>query len=241
MECGSDGCGGSCGTCGDGQVCAGDRCVCGTKQGVYCDSATSRRRVDANGFVSAVEACPSGQPCRCGECLVDVCGELSDVLCAPTDQCCQIWGYYGNDEYTCCPAGTECCNFFSCCGPGEHCQHYADHYNLDHCIKDDEQFCGPEEQIVGAECKPTGTCKLEETCCLAEDSCFLGCCAVDEQCCFSRFQPTCCKLGDVCCGDGCCPKGTECCGGFPPCCVDKAIGCHAEDYWTHCQSGYGYD
>ena len=90
-ECGPDGCGGSCGTCGAAAVCGGGQCLV---DGAECDDG---------GF-----ECAGTVVVFCAE------GQLNSSDCADLDQVCGYDGEFGwfdcADEATCTPscAGREC-------------------------------------------------------------------------------------------------------------------------------------
>jgi hypothetical protein len=68
--CGSDGCGGSCGACNAGQVCAGGTCCQPESRGATCASRCGTR-LNTCGRPVACATCPAGQVCLSnGSCAI---------------------------------------------------------------------------------------------------------------------------------------------------------------------------
>ena len=145
--CGDDGCGGSCGACGDGEACQEGACV-------VCDPQCEGRICGDDGCGGSCGACPPGEACTtqgaCVPCEID----CEDKVCGP-DGCggscgacppggtCNDWGQcVGGCEPEC--LGRECgpdaCGG-SCgaCADGELCT------DLGHCVEAPD--CGAVTKI----------------------------------------------------------------------------------------------
>ncbi|MBM4373352.1 MAG: IPT/TIG domain-containing protein, partial [Deltaproteobacteria bacterium] len=152
--CGSDGCGGSCGDCGDGELCTGEGlCVCvphcaGLQCGPdgcggSCGACPPQYACDPEGQCACVPDC-AGKDCgsdgcggSCGGCPINhVCTEAFACLCVPACQgkTCGTDGCGGSCGG--CPPGTVC--LFGECQEG--------------CNGDGD--CGLLEECVGGYCHP---------------------------------------------------------------------------------------
>jgi hypothetical protein len=117
--CGSDGCGGSCGSCRGNQVCQGGMCctpepltttcsgLCGTRtnncnQSVTCPSCTANRTCLSNG--SCADPC-GGADCP-GGCVCGLPNAAGTSYCVASSAC---------------PTGPSCATTADC-PPGSHCQ-----------------------------------------------------------------------------------------------------------------------
>jgi hypothetical protein len=200
IECGSDGCGGSCGTCNPGFECNAFG-LCQVVGGPSC-----------NGFC---EKKPSGGSCWCdnlcfinGDCCGDVC-----TFCSYLAGCC---------EQDC--AGKECgddgcggtcgtCELGYDCDAGGHCQPAPES-----CAG----YCGGSP--------PGGTCSCEEECFLAGNCCSDLCirCPFTPGCCDQDCTGK--KCGDDGCGGSCgnCEPGFACDGWNQ--CVAVTYSCNGYCY-----------
>lgn len=114
--CGSDGCGGQCGTCPDGQTCSSSG-TCGCASGVLCADGTCHQCCTASdcsasmGGVSECWRCFQG---TCGYysgfCLGGVCGVSSDDVVGHCLECGSV-GSLGGDS---CNASVPCCSGYTC-------------------------------------------------------------------------------------------------------------------------------
>ncbi len=195
VECGSDGCGGSCGSCPDLETCNAGSCVC---QFETCGDA----------------CCQSGQSCFQGSCCTPQCGgkECGDDGCGGS---CGSCGFAHECEAGQCVWQVFCGN--GLCEPdaGEDCQSCDADCNCGNgaiCLEDGS--CCPL-QCAGKECGPDG-CGGECGDCQALSTCTDGLCICD----FEACGATCCPQGEVCHQGACClPQcdGKECgddgCGG----------------------------
>jgi len=134
-ECGDDGCGGSCGSCGDNAVCNSNKCECKSGFGNCNDR-----------WDDGCEANFSTDPHHCSDCATD-CGDNS--LCNNKTCACQI-GYANcdglwfngceinlNNPNTC---GTNCSNIVNCgqnsvCNSGS-CGCISGYYNCNSSLSD---------------------------------------------------------------------------------------------------------
>ncbi len=95
-QCGDNGCGGSCGSCGDGQVCEGNQCVCVPKcEGKSCgeDGCGGSCGECEAGLICADNQCVCEPQCEgkscgddgcggsCGDCDVDECDSSEAAVC----------------------------------------------------------------------------------------------------------------------------------------------------------------
>lgn len=104
-ECGDDGCGGSCGTCGIGPQwsCVAGKCVCTP----YCAGAVCGK----DGCGGLCGTCPAGQVCAGGKCVTQTCTpnctarQCGDGGCPDQPDACGV-----------CPAGQTCSMWGQCQG-----------------------------------------------------------------------------------------------------------------------------
>ena len=240
-ECGDDGCGGSCGACGDGEVCsAGGMCVaddeCGdvTYAG-YCDGNTLVWCEDGKLYSSdcglygsylcqwvpdnegyyCVYQSPCEPDCVAKECGDDGCGGTCGAC--PPDMSCD-GGVCIEEPCTPDCAGKECgddgCgDLCGTCGAGFHCDAFT-------CLPDcvpacSDKACGADG--CGGSC---GTCPEDQNC--VDGVCTEGPCEVD---CNDK------ECGDDGCGGSCgaCGDGETCEDGIcvqvcQPDCAGKQCG-----------------
>jgi len=180
-ECGSDGCGGSCGECDEFSKCTKGKCVkeectpkCDGKEcgedgcGGSCGECTKA------GFVCEEGACVCKPDCTDMECGPDGCGG-SCGTCSGVNVACK--------DGVCGCAGAECGD--GCCGMNQVCT------DLGECctLKCDGKECGEDE--CGGVC---GTCVGSNV------ICHEGKCACPGFFC----GQVCCMAGEVCLGDSTC-------------------------------------
>ena len=127
--CGSDGCGGTCGECGENRLCQSGQCVCpnaccsnadcgfqGACESGVCD-CKSGARFCAGACIPEEDCCTSAecqanQTCQDGQCVCLPAHKACDGACIPQDTCCN-----GS-----CDAGEDCLGNNSCatsCGGGD--------------------------------------------------------------------------------------------------------------------------
>ena len=86
-ECGPDGCGGTCGTCEQGQACENGTCPTGV-----CEPNCGGKQCGPDGCANTCGACPPGLSCNdSGQCVSNCMGDCSDKQCG-TDGCGQSCG-----------------------------------------------------------------------------------------------------------------------------------------------------
>ncbi len=190
-ECGPDGCGGSCGACGDEEKCQGGVCV------VVCVPDCSDSECGNNGCGGSCGSCLPGFECIDGICEEPCQPSCFSAECGP-DGCGGVCGYCGPAET--CSADGQCVPYGYCgddiCGDGESCQN---------CISD----CG--ECSTGCEATFDPGCDA----CSCEDCV----CAQAPYCCGGSWDDFCVELCFECGGCGCVPQcdGKDCgpdgCGG----------------------------
>ncbi len=117
-ECGHDGCGGSCGECGDGQFCMDGGCK------DVCESACAGKQCGTSG--------DDGE-CDCGECsagMLCVSGMCENATCIPSCKGKECGSDGCGDDTGCggCLPGSFCSPFFQCTSCGAGC--WADYENL---------------------------------------------------------------------------------------------------------------
>ena len=131
--CGDNGCGGSCGTCGTGQVCAAGRCV---------SSCPGGQKVCAGNCIPSNQCCtgsdcPADQVCFNGSC--DPClPNNTNQACVSSQQCC---GTASGVPAVCCQvsdSGRVCFDFLtndSACAPSNECPPPPE---LENCVNTNE-------------------------------------------------------------------------------------------------------
>lgn len=232
-ECGSDGCGGSCGTCGPTQECSGGVCIA-------CQPKCANKSCGSDGCGGSCGECEQDQVCIEGACAVSACvgacGDASascggECVCSCADDC----AIQGN----CCEGRCEACpELPSCCVPacegktcgddgcGGSCGECA---VGSRCLEGQCEVC--EQPCAGKECGDDGcggtcgTCGAgfrceENQCVVCEAQCAGKECGPDgcDGTCGSCAETEICVSG-VCVSTGCEPAcaGKECgpdgCGG----------------------------
>ncbi len=202
-ECGSDGCGGSCGTCGAHHVCEMGQCLyvawCGDGA---CDAAEDCADCPADC------ACDCGEACVAGACTFEAC----DGKACGSDGCGGSCGacadHYACEQGACvyvpwcgdavCNGAETCSTCAADCGCG--CGRVCDH---DACVFTacDGLACGPDG--CGGSC---GTCPDHHTCqkgaCAYVPWCGDGACDAGEDC--GACPTDCaCGCGQICQGSAC--------------------------------------
>ncbi len=97
LECGPDGCGGSCGECGGGATCTAGQCL------AACTPVCGGKQCGDDGCGGSCGSCGAGSACTAGVCLV--------LQCPSPDQQCVV-GEYTAFQYLCDyqpPPGTTTC------------------------------------------------------------------------------------------------------------------------------------
>ncbi len=122
LQCGSDGCGGSCGTCASGQTCSNGVCTaaCPTGQ-TQCNGSCVDTSTDPNNCGACGNVCASGQTCSGGTCSGGGC-PVGQTLCGGT--CTDT----SSDPNNCGACGNVCasgqtCSGGTCAGGGGSCAH----------------------------------------------------------------------------------------------------------------------
>ncbi|MBW2700697.1 MAG: putative metal-binding motif-containing protein [Deltaproteobacteria bacterium] len=204
-ECGTDGCGGSCGNCDANEVCNAGTCECDTNY-QDCDS------LPANGCecdVSGTNVCFSNACCApIAPCGANNCGFMSDNCggsvncgsCTDSDEDCESNNCTCNNT-TC---GSDCCAAGQICDGGDSC-----------CTPVDP--CGPNNcGIMSNGCGGTVNCG---SCADSDKDCESNNCVCNNTTC----NTDCCAAGQIC--DG----GNSCCTPVNPCgfnnCGSMSDGC----------------
>ena len=240
-DCGPDGCGGSCGACGNDQVCttADQCCVPATCAGL---GKTCGAWPDGCGGTLACGTCPTCFACADGACANtggEVCG---DACCTGTGQTCGGGGTPGEcgcTPKTCAAIDQEMCQNPDDCGAYGICGTFPDGCGgtvncggCSHpCIGCQDNICRP---IPGGEPCGPDTCCFNQCCenatagmCGQQARCLSGiCCPLGFTCCDSRDgsrRSSCYNISTYCQGQGlyCCAAGNTCCSD-EPCCTSDA-------------------
>ncbi|MBM4370529.1 MAG: hypothetical protein FJ098_02695, partial [Deltaproteobacteria bacterium] len=228
-ECGDDGCGGSCGDCGEGFVCVDFLCLESGAPGTPCGGDGDCDDgpcigPDGGRFCSATcdgeGDCPEGwlcvpQPDEAGTICVPACPDAPtcdelEALCGFPEDGCGTYLWCGDcGEFELCNKDFVCvCAFLSCggacCAQGETCKAGA-------CTSPCDPPCGPCEDCVGTACQPK-TCTPS---CGPGFHCDCGACLPGG------------KPGDPCSVSSPCMDGLECVGGV--CCGTTDATCDGID------------
>jgi hypothetical protein len=237
--CGSDGCGGSCGACPNGQTCSPNgTCAC---------NGTVPERGDALCSNGADDDCNNAIDCQDAKCAFSRCaGMASGRFCDGNLNCttgCRISatmivtpGMLNplNSCQSCAPAiddsgwsnlpdGQQCtdstANMTGTCHGGRCCSGCVDNTGL--CVAADWQHCGTQGGLC-TDCSASpggcGTCNKGSCAQLAPEG---GACT--EPVCSNNCGLACLQIGDpctvqtVCMGSACVPKILTCCGGLKGC------------------------
>lgn len=202
-ECGSDGCGGTCGSCGQGKACKDGKCVACTPQ-------CSGKQCGPDGCDGVCGSCPEGKACDInGKCVeATECG-----ACYPGLTC------NADDSYKDACSGTPCQDITyegKCFGDMVVFCEDDVLYSLD-CgfLSGGTYGCGydPEYEFYDCMCKPS--CAGKEC---GDDGCGGKCgqCGEGKFCDENNKCQTCSCAGKVCGDDGCgkscgkCPEGKYC-------------------------------
>lgn len=235
MVCGDDGCGGTCGSCDDGEYCTNfGRCAECTCEGKECGG---------DGCGVDCGTCPDGETCLTGTCVPAGCAESAEAGCGgcECEECvCDRDSHCCDTEWdgTCAEMCSEDCGFDCPCVP--YCE--ANECGSDGC----GGSCGT--CLEGMVCDGNNLC-CEPVCegkVCGDDGCdgVCGTCEVGLKCedgaCVD-CTPDCTgkECGDNGCGGSCgeCGTGLTCsanqCIGYPDDCVDFQTG----PSLTYCPDG----
>jgi hypothetical protein len=164
-ECGSDGCGGSCGNCGADQVCSGGSCVC----------ECGGRTCGVNACGRDCGTCGAGTFCRGGTCACDALGAACVVgagECCDGNACDATRSTCCRPVQSTCGSAGECCSGRACVG-GFCCVVLRDSCSMD------AQCCNfPSHTCTGGRCCVTNGsgCSMDDQCC--SGNCTMGTCRV---------------------------------------------------------------
>ena len=221
-QCGGDGCGGSCGTCGPGTECVGNACKCTPDAFLQCDGP-DLYHYDACGQKGTLaETCDDGDPCTTDGCNGSACTH------APSPACCQ-GGASCDDGNPCtsdtCAAGActhELVN--GCCLKTAQCD------DMNPCTAD---LCDNFQCVhasTGACCQTDAECEDGSPCTL--DTCVAGscvsqavteCCSTDAECADANPCSVQACVDEQCIYtlmDGCCTEDALC-NDNQPCTLDR--------------------
>ncbi|RLD10090.1 MAG: hypothetical protein DRI44_06920, partial [Chlamydiae bacterium] len=239
-ECGDDGCGGSCGECGNNQSCVSNVCECNF--------------IDCNSI-----CCDNGQTCYANHCCTpktcsqqnyecgsqsNTCGGTMDCGACQTNASC-ISGLcqcdYVECDSACCDNGqtcysANCCTPKTCSQQGYECGSQTDTcgntISCGSCGSNEEcknGKCRCEFEECGGDCCDDGeVCDGSDNCCLpncagkecGDDGCDGSCgtCGVNESCNTGICECDYTECNSVCCNNG------EVCDGSNNCCLPNCAG-----------------
>jgi formylglycine-generating enzyme required for sulfatase activity len=250
MECGDDGCGGSCGDCDDGDVCNGvESCEAG-----LCDAGTILDCDDDNPctldechaqagcqHTQLDGPCDDGNPCTDGEtCTTGICNGGTKVVCddhnpCTTDACSTVEGCIAIPNSAACNEGDPCTVGDQCvdgaCQPGEDvcfpCQSDLD------CLQyDDGNLCNGLVVCEGGLCEALADSAVE--CMQPDNPCLTVSCVADSGDCVETALPdmTYCDDENICTLDDVCKIGV---------CSGKPVNCEEGNKCTidSCVAGVG--
>ena len=171
-NCGSDGCGGTCGSCTSTQVCSNSgQCLCAPTQRV----------------------CPAGSETSCCDSILACCpnGTGQNGCCPPSYNCCPMNSIRPNGG--CCGTNSVCATTKAACCPGSNPQGCA---GTNDCCRGDQTCCSAG---TGAGCcQGTGSTCCAETAHSGEPFC---CPSVNPVCASDSINASyCCPAGSI--GDG---------------------------------------
>ncbi len=156
-QCGPDGCGGSCGTCGTNEVCQSGQCVC--------QPNCSGKQCGPDGCGGSCGTCGTNEVCQSGQCVCQP--NCSGKQCGP-DGCGGSCGTCGTNEV--CQSG-QCVCQPNCsgkqCGP-DGCGGSCGTCHTNELCQDGQCVCQPD--CTGKLCGPDGcggscgTCGANEVC-----------------------------------------------------------------------------
>jgi hypothetical protein len=212
LECGDDGCGGSCGFCATGETCRS-----GTCQG--CVPSCTDRVCGDDGCGGSCGTCAAGTSCVDGACVAGCTPDCTDRVCGD-DGC---GGSCGT-----CAAGTSCVDGACVAGCTPDC---TDRVCGDDGCGGSCGTCAPGSSCVEGACVADCTPDCTDKAC-GDDGCGGSCgqCGANESCqdgvCVAGCTPDC--TGKACGGDGCggscgtCPTG-ESCDASGQCTIDPVV------------------
>ena len=186
--CGSDGCGGFCGTCPTGQSCSSGQCVAG------CTPSCGNNVCGSDGCGGSCGTCPSGQTCTAGQCTGGCTPSCGTNVCG-SDGC---GGSCGT-----CPSGQACTNGQCVAGCTPDCT--GKQCGDDGC----GGSCGTCS--TGSTCDSNGQCQSSGGTCAHPicapgsalggscDVCAGSVCSADPYCCTTAWDSICVgEVGSVC-------------------------------------------
>jgi hypothetical protein len=212
-QCGSDGCGGSCGTCPSGQTCnANGQCT------TTCTPNCTGKSCGSDGCGGSCGTCPSGQTCDAnGQCTTTCTPQCTGKTCGD-DGCGGSCGTCPSGQ-TCGPNGT-CQGNTTCshplCSTGTKLTSTCDPCAGKICAQDSyccntlwDSICvGEVTSICGQSCGTGGNCahpicstgaKLKKSC----DPCATKICNADPYCCSTQWDSICVSEVSSVCGQTC--------------------------------------
>ncbi len=238
--------GGQCQCPGSGRKCIGSETCC--SEGCI-DLQNNDGTVHCGSCANA--ACPAGQVCQSGSCVITGCGTCTNgnictgVMCTcgggpgctGSQYCCSgVCKDLQNDPNNCNMCGRKCGPAATCVAGACYCPDQFDVCSTSQlccasftCVDTtmwSNQHCGMcGNACRGSEYCDFGTCRCfgGQVCSLSQTCCGPSCCNnASQRCCGS----TCCASTDSCCGLGCCPQGQACCqppSGPMQCCAPGQV------------------
>ncbi len=232
--CGSDGCGGVCGTCEGADACVDGVCVA-------CQPQCDGKACGDDGCGGSCGTCESGTMCSAGQCVAGGCaGKCGGSSSGPWGQCwCDNQCVNMGD---CCADACEVCDLKACCTPacdGKACGDDGCGGSCGQCADGETCEAGQclpcQPQCDGKACGPDG-CGGSCGTCAAGEACAGGVCEACEPQCDGK------GCGDDGCGGSCgtCAIGQVCAAGVctaDPCFHISFEGCCEEGQLKYCQNG----
>lgn len=237
MDCGSDGCGGSCGKCDENLSCQKGKCISGSPDGVTgCATSCENRSCGDDGCGGSCGSCESLQTCMNGECLAlcvpdcksktcgnNGCGGSCGPCDAPNEQCIDGQCIHADPPPPCTPkCDNILCGDDSCGGSCGNCETGQTCTTTGQCVPS----CIPN--CAGIECGSDGCGEICGTCTTTQ-TCEKGNCIDGKPPCTGSCDGKTC--GDNGCGESCgkCQVGAVCVSGqcnsiCEPECADKNCG-----------------
>lgn len=266
LACGSDGCGGQCGTCANGQICEAGACLfpsCGPAtcnghgscdpktvtctctdgyQGKYCDKCPAGQV----GFpacatpCSNAQGCGDGEPCTADDCLAGVCVHLPvEATCAGSTACVTFACKAGTCQMT---KATDCDDNNACtadsCDPVAGCGHVPSGASA--C--EDTKPCTSGDTCAGTTCQ-AGTAPTN---CDDANACTVDSCDPVQGCVHVGTGAACsvadlCSVGAFCMGAVCTSAGKVDCSDGKPCTIDSCAATTGKCSSSPASKGSGCD